>query len=131
MKKENECAGNKDIEERLLLVEKRIEVLEEENDILKNELGNSIIEKVKLQKAKEKFVETQIAQDERYDAEIRQEILKREKFIREISERCNEIEKENAVLLSERSKGLLKETIRQAKISKKRTGENPFDLIEK
>lgn len=119
---------DKYIQEKLLMIEERLKKLEDENNILKIEYANSIIEKVKLDEAKGKFVSNQITQNEKYVSIIDEEVNRLLGYIDKLKERINEVETENKILLSERENGLLKEVLRQAEKLKKKTGENPFNI---
>lgn len=121
---------DENIQKKLLEIKERLKKLEEENNILKIELGNSIIEKYHLDETKRIFTERHIAQTTKMEEQITEEVNQMQEYIKILKQRCEELEKENQVLFSERSKGLLKEVIRQAKISKKKNGGNPFDLLE-
>ncbi len=116
------------MEKRINEIEKRIDDLEKENDILKIELGDSIVEKYHLDEAKKIFIDRHIEQTEKMEIQISEEINQMQEYIESLKKRCKELEAENKILLSERLGGLLKEVVKQGKISKKKTGENPFEL---
>lgn len=118
-----------DIEKRIGEIEKQINKLEKENDILKIELGNSIIKQYHLEDIKRDFIQEHIKNTTNLEEQVEEEVDRMKEYIKTLKERCEELEKENQILLSERSKGLLKEVLRQALISKKKTGENPFEKI--
>ncbi|MDE5758607.1 MAG: hypothetical protein K2H85_08345 [Allobaculum sp.] len=126
---DKESKDNKrDLEKTLSEIEERISKLEKENDILTLELGRSIVEKVKLVEAKDKFISMQIQQNEKYERQLEEEYPKLENHVKTLRNRLSEVERENAILLSERSEGLLKEVLRQGRKEQERTCENPSEL---
>ena len=65
---------DENIQKKLLEIEEWFKRLEEENDILKIELGNSIIEKYRLDKAKQVFIDRHITQIEKMEGQITEEV---------------------------------------------------------
>ena len=118
-----------EFERTIIEIEERLKKLEKENDVLKIELGNSIIEKYHLGEAKQRFIDIHIAQEAKLEEQIAEEVKQMQEYIKILKERCEDLEKENKFLLSERSGGMLKEVLKQAKTLKKKTGENPFENI--
>lgn len=117
------------IERRLTEIEERINKLENENDILKIELGNSIIGHYRLEEIKKDFIQTHIENAARLEEQMNSELDQMKDYIKTLKQRCSDLEKENRILLSERSTGILKEVLRQAEVSKKKTGKNPFENV--
>lgn len=121
---------DKNIEKRIKEIEERLSKLEEENNILKIELGNSIIEKYYLDEAKQTFIDRHITQTAKMEEQVEEEINQLQEYIKIMKNRCEELERENKIFLSERTKGMLKEVVKQAKMSKRKTGKNPFELLD-
>lgn len=127
----------KEINKRLDKAEKEIEALRkdlniiaEENNILRLDLADTLIEKVKVRNAKKKIYQEYLEEIEKYENHINEEYKKTQEIIEGLQETNDQLCREKKILLSERSNGLLKEVLKQARTSKKRTGENPFELLE-
>lgn len=89
-----------DFEKELIEIKERISKLEEENDILKIELGNSVIEKYRLEDIKKKFVQDHIKNNAILEKQINEEVEQMQGYIDLLKAKCNELEKENRILLS-------------------------------
>lgn len=78
----NTIEKDAEIKERLLNIEERPKKLEKENDILKIELANSIIEKVKLEEAKSRLLDEHFKNSAKHDEMMDDEYKRREDIIK-------------------------------------------------
>lgn len=118
------------IEQDIESVRKGLNIIAEENNILKRDSTNVVIEKMKLKKEREKLYDDWIKRLKEYETCLDEEYSKIESMVCDIMENCENLYEENKVLISEKSKGLLKEILKQARLSKEKTGENPFESLK-
>lgn len=124
-----------EIEKRLSIVEENIKKinesldgLSEENDILKKEFANSAIERARLKRAQEKFYNDEVNKVDEYEKAMEEKFSEMQSIVEKANKKCEELRRENNILVSENKNGLLKEIINQAKEEKEEMGNNPFDI---
>lgn len=127
----------KGIEKRIRAIEqdidsmrKALNIIAEENNILKMDSTNIVIERMKLKKEREKIYDDWIKRLKEYETCLDEEYSKIESMVCDIKENCENLYEENQALISEKSKGLLKEILKQARLLKEKTGDNPFESLK-
>lgn len=98
-----------ELKERLLNIEERLKKLEKENDILKIELANSIIEKIKLDEAKSRFLDDHFKNSSRYDEMMDEEYKRREDVIKEMKKEWMSWKKKTNLLFLKKKVRFLKQ----------------------
>lgn len=114
----------RDVEE----TRKMLNILSEENNILSEKSVNIAKERIRIKELKKNIYIDWLERLEEYEECLDKEYFQIEKGIKEIQEKCKELQKENQRILFQKSRDVFYEIIKRAEEEKKRTGKNPFEI---